>query len=141
MPAAGASVAADTHQQRPRSPTLRDVGQSPDHAVTSHPLAAAAAAPALTAVLGIEHPTGQDGSVGFEVLADDLEPEVIEPAELGQVRAVEATLGGSVAHVEVFRDERVGTFILGRPRRLPRDRRASARYTLICEEPPFGRVG
>jgi hypothetical protein len=30
---------------------------------------------------------------------------------------------------------RVGTFILGRPRPLPRQRRADHLYTLICEEP------
>ncbi len=29
----------------------------------------------------------------------------------------------------------VGTSIIGRPRRLPRHRRATARYTLDCEEP------
>ncbi|MFK5634732.1 hypothetical protein, partial [Ornithinimicrobium sp. LYQ103] len=42
---------------------------------------------------------------------------------------------GSVGHVEVFRMVGVGTSIFGRPRRLPPDRRASALYTLICEEP------
>jgi len=29
----------------------------------------------------------------------------------------------------------VGTLIIGKPRRLPSDRRAATRYTLICEEP------
>jgi hypothetical protein len=38
-------------------------------------------------------------------------------------------------HVEVFRMAGVGTSILGRPRHLSRDRRASPRYTLNCEEP------
>lgn len=33
--------------------------------------------------------------------------------------------------------QRVGTSILGRPRRLSQDRHASARYTLIWEEPPI----
>lgn len=38
-------------------------------------------------------------------------------------------------HVEVFQVGGVGTSILGRPRPLPRYRRASPRYTLNCEEP------
>ena len=55
--------------------------------------------------------------------------------EGGQVRAAEAGRRGSVGHVEVFRMAGVGTSIVGRPRRLPADRRARPTYTLIWEEP------
>ena len=55
--------------------------------------------------------------------------------EGGQVRAAEAGRRGSVGHVEVFRMDGVGTSIVGRPRRLPADRRARPTYTLIREEP------
>ncbi len=55
--------------------------------------------------------------------------------EGGQVRAAEAGRRGSVGHVEVFRMDGVGTSIVGRPRRLPADRRARPTYTLIWEEP------
>jgi hypothetical protein len=68
-------------------------------------------------------------------LAGDLEPELIEAAKRGQVGAGEVRRRGSVVHVEVFRMGSVRTSILGRPRRLSRDRRASRRYTLNCEEP------
>lgn len=62
--------------------------------------------------------------------------ELIESAEGGQIRAAEATLSGSVRHVEVFRTKCVGTFILGRPRPLPNHRRAdNPNYTVIWEEP------
>jgi hypothetical protein len=66
----------------------------------------------------------------FEPLPDDLEAEIIEAAERGQVGGSE----GSVRHVEVFRMGCVGTPILGGPRPLPEHRRA-ARYTLNCDEP------
>ncbi|OZE89123.1 hypothetical protein CH302_28960 [Rhodococcus sp. 15-2388-1-1a] len=55
--------------------------------------------------------------------------------EGGQVRAAEAGRRGSVGHVEAFRMDGVGTSIVGRPRRLPADRRARPTYTLIWEEP------
>ncbi|AVL97587.1 hypothetical protein D8M34_00275 [Microbacterium sp. HSID17254] len=58
--------------------------------------------------------------------------------EGGQVRAAEAGRRGSVGHVEVFRMDGVGTSIVGRPRRLSRDRHANANYTLIWEEPVYG---
>ncbi|TFI50702.1 hypothetical protein E4A41_00130 [Micrococcus endophyticus] len=44
--------------------------------------------------------------------------------EGAQVKAAEAGRRGSVGHVEVFRMDGVGTSIVGRPRRLPVDRRA-----------------
>src|SRR5690606_32501428 len=64
-------------------------------------------------------------------LADDLQAEVVQAGERGQVRARE----GSVEHVEVFRVAGVGTSIIGRPRPLPSGRRAHYLYTLICDEP------
>jgi hypothetical protein len=67
----------------------------------------------------------------LEALTDDLQAEVVNPAERGQVRASE----GSVRHVEVFRMGSVRTPILGRPRPLSGDRRAAACYTLNCDEP------
>ncbi|STX12984.1 Uncharacterised protein [Kytococcus sedentarius] len=55
------------------------------------------------------------------------------------VEQISAATDGSVVHVEVFRDGRVGTSILGRPRPLPPHRRATRPrdmpYTLIYEEP------
>lgn len=67
----------------------------------------------------------------INTLPDSDEPELIEAAERGQVNRRE----GSVGHVEVFQVESVGTPILGRPRPLPEPRRATRRYTLVCEEP------
>ena len=64
-------------------------------------------------------------------MTDDDEAELVQAGEGGQVRARK----GSVRHVEVFQMRCVGTLILGRPRHLPRDRRADDTYTLICEEP------
>lgn len=55
--------------------------------------------------------------------------------EGAQVKAAEAGRRGSVGHVEVFRMDGVGTSIVGRPRRLPADRRARPTYTLTWEEP------
>src|SRR5690606_34603215 len=59
---------------------------------------------------------------GLQPLAHDLQPEVIQPSERGQVRASE----GSVRHVEVFPVGGVGTPIIGRPRPLSDERRADA---------------
>src|SRR5690606_24727779 len=78
-------------------------------------------------VVRLEHPAGQHRTVGIEQLAGDLQAEVVQAGEGGQVRARE----GSVRHVEVFRMGSVRTPIFGRPRRLPSERRASALYTLI----------
>ena len=55
------------------------------------------------------------------MLADDLEAELIEAGERGQVRASE----GSVGHVEVFRMGSVRTSIFGRPRPPSTYRRAA----------------
>ena len=69
---------------------------------------------------GIDDPARQHRPVGLKPLPDDLEAELVEAAERGQVRAGE----GSVRHVEVFRMGGVGTSIIGRPRPLPGHRRA-----------------
>ena len=68
---------------------------------------------------------------GSQALPGHLQPELIEAAERGQIRASE----GSVRHVEVFQLGSVRTPIIGRPRPLPRQRRADHPYTLNCEEP------
>lgn len=65
-------------------------------------------------------PTRRDRPAGFEALSGDLQAELVEAAERGHMRAGEGTVG----HVEVFRVGGVGTSILGRPRPLPRQRRA-----------------
>ena len=86
-------------------------------------------------VIGLQDPTRKARAIGLQTLADHDQAELIQAAERGQVRAAE----GSVRHVEVFQMGGVGTSILGRPRHLPRDRRAShhptSDYTLNCEEP------
>ena len=107
------------------------VGQPAGHGVARRTLTATASAPALAAVIGVENTTGQNYTVGFEVLADDFESEVIESAELGQVGARE----GSVRQVEVFWMGGVGTSIFRGPRRLPRQHPVNGRHTLNCEEP------
>jgi hypothetical protein len=78
-------------------------------------------------------PASQHGTTRFQVLPDHLEAELIQPSERGQVRAIE----GSVRHIEVFRVGCVRTPIIGRPRPLPSERRASDAYTLICDEPVY----
>jgi hypothetical protein len=140
VPTPAAPVAPDRDQQRRRAPTQRFVRQLPGHAVAGGALAAAAPAP----LVGLHDPAGQHRPVRFEPLPGDLKAELVEPAEDGQIGAADAGRRGSVAHVEVFRMGSVRTSILGRPRRLPRERRASPIYTLNCEEPSIhgsSRVG
>ena len=101
--------------------------QFPGHGVPRNALAATPAAP----VARLDNSAGEHRTIRFEPLAGDLQAEVVQAGEGSQVGARE----GSVGHVEVFPVGGVGTPIFGRPRRLPRDRRASALYTVICEEP------
>src|SRR3546814_11165555 len=122
MPAAGAAVAAERHDQGGRSPTERLVRQPPCDRVTRHALATTPAAPAI----GIDDPTGQDRPARFQTLARHLQTELIEKAERRQIRGRE----GSVGQVEVFQLDGVGTSIVGRPRRLSRPRPAHWTYTL-----------
>lgn len=108
--------------------------ESTDDRVPSSALGAAASAPLIRG----QDPAGEHRSRGLEALTGHDVVELIEAAERGQVRAGErarALADGSVRQVEVSRMQRVGTFILGRPRRLSRDRHANANYTLIWEEP------
>jgi hypothetical protein len=127
VPASGTSVAAYDHLQNRRTPSERLVRQPPNHRVPRCPRATTPAAPPIR----LDDPAGQNRAIGFKTLPNGLEADLIEPAERAQVRASE----GSVIHVEVFRMGSVRTSILGRPRRLSRDRRARPRYTLSCEEP------
>jgi hypothetical protein len=126
-----APVATHRDLQRGGPPTQRLVREATNRGVTRVTLAAAASTPPV----GFDHPAREHSPVGFDPLPGDDEAELVESTEGGQVRAGEARRRGSVAHVEVFRDERVGAFILGRPRRLSQDRRARPTYTLIWEEP------
>ena len=76
----------------------------------------------------------------FEALPDDLQAELVQAGERGQVGAGK----GSVRHVEVFRTGCVRTPIIGRPRPSPRHRRAAPGRTTatpssvkspLCEVP------
>lgn len=131
MTTPGAPVAAHGDQQRGGPPPEWLMSQRPGHGVADDPLFAAAPAP--TIVLG--HPARQHGSVGPQALSDHLKAERVETAESGHISAGEARTTGSVGHVEVFRMGSVRTPIIGRPRPLPRQRRADDPYTLECEEP------
>jgi len=106
------------------------MGKAPNHGVAWAALAPTASAP----LVGLDDPAGQHSTIGLEALAGDIEAELSEAAERGQVGARE----GSVRHVEVFQMGSVRTSIFGRPRRLPGDRRASPLYTVNCEEPDNG---
>ncbi|CPT92159.1 Uncharacterised protein [Mycobacteroides abscessus] len=123
-------VAAHGDYQRGRPPPERLMSQLTGHGVTR---AALLAAPTTPAVL-VGDPAGQHGPLGCYALPGHLRPQLIEAAERRQIRASE----GSVRHVEVFQLGRVRTPIIGRPRPLPRQRRADHLYTLNCEEPPNG---
>ena len=124
--APGAAVAADRDQQRRGSPAQRLVSQLPSDRVTDGALAPAASTPRIR----VHDPAGQDRPVGLKALPEGFQTELVEPAERGKVRAGEC----SVRRVEVFPVGSVRTPILGRPRPLPRHRRA-AHHTLNCEEP------
>ena len=127
MGTAGAPVSADRDQQRGGPPPERLMSQHSGDTVTRDAFFTAATAPPI--LLG--DPARQHRTIGSEALAGHLQPELVEAAEHGQIRARE----GSVRHVEVFRMGSVRTPIIGRPRPLPRQRRAAHLYTLICEEP------
>lgn len=94
MSTAGAAVAADRHDDSGGSPTERFVCESPGHGVARKAFAAAAPAP----LVGFDDAAREHCTIGFELLAGDLQAEPIETNELGQVRAGE----GSVGQVEVF---------------------------------------
>jgi len=98
------------------------VRQPPNHGVTRDPLTATASAPSIR----FDDPARKDRSVRLEPLPGGFKAELVEPAERGQINAGEARIGSSVRHVEVFQMGGVRTSILGRPRRLPSDRRADS---------------
>src|SRR5699024_874840 len=74
---------------------------------------------------------GEHRTARLEQLAGDLQAKAVQAREGRQIRTGE----GSVGHVGVFLMGGVGTSIFGRPRPLHGHRRASALYTLNCEEP------
>jgi len=120
-------VAAHPDLQDRGTPPERFMGQPPGHRVPRDSLAPAAVAP----LVRLHDPARQHRPRGFDSLPDDLESEVVQPAEGGQVGANE----GSVGHVEVFRMGGVGTPIIGRPRPTPAQRRAG--ITAKSREPPL----
>jgi hypothetical protein len=89
---------------------------------------------------GVRRGVQLDQCCGFgKHRVQDVEQHLVGLVLLG----VDETLGcgesgedtGSVRHVEVFPVDSVRTAIIGRPRPLPRQRRADQPYTLNCEEP------
>ncbi len=110
------------------------MSQSAGHGIPYLALLAATSTPSIL----VGDPTRRHRPLGIQVLAGHLHPELIKPAESGQTGADKARTTGSVVHVEVFRMRGVGTPIIGRPRPLPRQRRADPPYTLNCEEPVLG---
>lgn len=82
----------------------------------------------------LDHTALQHHPAGLNELPDGLKAKAIEPGQRGEVRADE----GSVGHV----GGSVGTSIIGRPRPLPRHRRAHPDYTPNCDEPAiFAELG
>ena len=116
MPAPRAPVAADRDMKDGGSPSQREVRQPADH--RAHRDTWAAAPP--TPVIGLDNPARQDRTLRLHELAGDFQTEAVHTAEGSEIRHGE----GSVRHVEVFQTGCVGTPIIGRPRRLPRDRHA-----------------
>ena len=114
VPAAGAPVAADRDQQRRRPPPERLVRQPPDHGVPRRRPRSRSGGTTASGSTTRQASTARSGSSRWPVTS---QPELVEPAERGQVRAGE----GSVRHVEVFRMGGVRTPIIGRPRPLRTD--------------------
>ncbi|WP_246075897.1 LysR substrate-binding domain-containing protein [Brevibacterium jeotgali] len=73
-------------------------------------------------------------SVGFQVLSDGLETELVEAAERGQAGRIKSRVG----HVEVFRMGSVGTSIFRETSTPTRTATRSTDYTLVREEPHYG---
>ena len=85
----------------------------------------------MTPFVRINQPTHQAYLTGFDPLRHDLQPQLIQTCESGQIRANK----GTVQHVEVFPQGCVRTPIIGRPRPSPQDRNTSHTHTLLCDEP------
>jgi hypothetical protein len=121
MTAVSAPVPADDHFQHGRPPAERFIREPAHHGVAQKAVLTAPVAP----VIRLHHPTRDHRPLGLDTLADRDQTQLVEPAEGGQVRGSE----GSVGHVEVFQMFGVRTSILGRPRPLPRHRRAGSDHT------------
>jgi hypothetical protein len=106
------------------------VGEGPNDRVSRHALAATVVAPVVT----LDDAALEHRPTAVEVLPDGAQGELVQSAKGGQIRVGKSSLG----HVEVFLMGSVGTSILGRPRPLSAQRRATfahLNYTLNCEEP------
>jgi hypothetical protein len=68
--------------------------QPPHHGVARRSLTAATAAP----LIRLDDPARQDSTIRLQALPHDVEPELIQTGECGQITTIE----GSVRHVEVF---------------------------------------
>jgi len=88
VPATGAPVPADRDQQRGGAPAEGFVREAAGHAVARDALAATPPAPPI----GLGDPTGQHRTIRLEVLPDDLQAEIVQAAERGQVRAGECNV-------------------------------------------------
>ena len=106
-----APVAAHAHVQNRGTPPAGLMRQAPDHRVTSHALAPAAATPPILT----NNTARQHCTVCLNALARHFQAQVIQARERAQVRAIK----GSTGHVEVLRMDGVGTRIIERPRPLP----------------------
>jgi hypothetical protein len=88
VPAAGAAVAADRHDQDGGPPTQRLVGEASGHRVAGEALAAAPPTPLVV----VDDPAGQHRAIRFQALPGHQQPELIQAAERGQVRAGEGSV-------------------------------------------------
>ena len=85
----------------------------------------------MTPLVRINHPTHQACLTGSSPLRHDLQPQLIQTCESGQIR----TNKGTVRHVEVFPQGCARTPITRRPRPSPHDHHTSHSHTLLCDEP------
>ncbi len=123
-----AAVPADRDLQHGGPPPERFVRQAADHgAPWHHPPAATPPEPLISGT----HPACQHRALSLKALPGDHQPQVIQPAERGDIRGRE---GSSVRDVEVFLLACVRTPIIERPRPQTPPRRAPSIYTLIYEE-------
>ncbi|TWC03404.1 hypothetical protein FB108_2132 [Brevibacterium jeotgali] len=97
------------------------------HRVPWRPLTSAVLAP----LVWFNDSALEHRSVGFQVLSDGLETELVEAAERGQAGRIKSRVG----HVEVFRMGSVGTSIFRETSTPTRTATRSTDYTLVREEP------
>ena len=97
------------------------------HRVPWRPLTSAVLAP----LVWFNDSALEHRSVGFQVLSDGLETELVEAAERGQAGRIKSRVG----HVEVFRVGSVGTSIFRETSTPTRTATRSTDYTLVREEP------